>query len=78
MKVLTAISRMACRAWTNRVVLAFEQGQVQAIAPGENAAVCYDRGIAHQQWEQAIEDVTTALQFDREDEQDLPGPAGRQ
>jgi tetratricopeptide (TPR) repeat protein len=69
-------------AWTNRAVLAFEQGQVeaaiedltQAITLGENAAVRYNRGIAyqaHQQWEQAVEDFTTALQLDREDEQDL-------
>lgn len=69
-------------AWTNRAVLAFEQGQVeaaiedltQAITLGENAAVRYNRGIAyqaHQQWEQAIADFTTALQLDREDEQDL-------
>jgi len=69
-------------AWSNRAVLAFEQGQVeaaiedltQALALGENAAVRSNRGIAYQalqQWEQAIEDFTIALQLDREDEQDL-------
>lgn len=69
-------------AWTNRAVLAFEQGQVEAaiedltraIALGENAAVRYNRGVAYQsrqQWEQAVEDFTAALNLDREDEQDL-------
>ncbi|HEY1353996.1 MAG TPA: tetratricopeptide repeat protein [Ktedonobacteraceae bacterium] len=69
-------------AWTNRAVLAFEQGQVEAAiedlsracALGENAAVRYNRGIAYQalqQWERAIEDFSAALDLDREDEQDL-------
>jgi tetratricopeptide (TPR) repeat protein len=69
-------------AWTNRAVLAFEQGQLEAAiedltrasALGENAAVRYNRGIAYQaqqQWERAIEDFSAALDLDREDEQDL-------
>lgn len=69
-------------AWTNRAVLAFEKGQINAaiddlthaLLLSENAAALYNRGIAYQsleQWSKATEDFTAALALDNEDEQDL-------
>lgn len=69
-------------AWTNRAILAFESGRVEAALQdlthafdlGENATVLYNRGIAHQalgNWSAAIEDFTHNLRLDNEDIQDI-------
>jgi tetratricopeptide (TPR) repeat protein len=69
-------------AWTNRAILAFEQGDqeaaiadlTQALVLEENATVRYNRGIAYQaqrRWQEAIEDFTQALALSEEDAQDI-------
>jgi tetratricopeptide (TPR) repeat protein len=69
-------------AWTNRAILAFEQGDqeaaiadlTQALVLEENATVRYNRGIAYQEqghWQAAIEDFTQALALSEEDAQDI-------
>lgn len=69
-------------AWTNRAVLFFEQGNVEAaiadlthaLALEPNATVLYNRGLAYQareQWEQAIHDYNQALALDKTDMQDI-------
>ncbi len=69
-------------AWTNRAVLLFEQGNVEAAITDlthaleleQNATVFYNRGLAYQareQWQQAIDDYNQALALDRTDMQDI-------
>ncbi len=70
-------------AWTNRAVLAYECGNIdaaiadltQALELDENATVLYNRGQAYQsqgRWPEAIHDYTRALtQADDDDTQDL-------
>ncbi|HEU5227692.1 MAG TPA: tetratricopeptide repeat protein, partial [Ktedonobacteraceae bacterium] len=69
-------------AWTNRAVLFFEQGDVEAaiadlthaLELDRNATVLYNRGLAYQakeQWQQAIADYEQALALDKTDMQDI-------
>lgn len=69
-------------AWTNRAVLFFEQGNVEAAIADlthaleleQNATVFYNRGLAYQareQWQQAIDDYDQALALDQADMQDI-------
>lgn len=69
-------------AWSNRAILAFEQGDneaalsdlTRALELGEDATILYNRGMAYkekQQWEDAIADFTRALALSEQDQQDL-------
>jgi tetratricopeptide (TPR) repeat protein len=65
-------------AWSNRAILAFERGDnapaisdlTHALAPGENATVRYNRGLAYQaqaQWQEAIDDFSHVLSLNDSD-----------
>lgn len=69
-------------AWTNRAVLAYEQGDLnaaiddlsRALAIEENADVFYNRGLAYQeqaQWVEAIADYSRALALSSADTQEI-------
>jgi len=69
-------------AWTNRAVVAFEAGDVdaaiadltEALALGDDAAIRYNRAVAYQQsqqWRQAVDDFDQALLLDGSDAEDI-------
>lgn len=69
-------------AWANRAVLAFDNGDAdaaiadltEALTLGDDAAIRYNRAVAHQErrsWQQAVDDYTQALLLDSTDAADI-------
>ena len=69
-------------AWTNRAIVAFEQGNADAaiadlshaLERGDSATVLYNRGYVYQsqeRWQEAIDDYTRTLALSNDDAQDI-------